>query len=238
MLDQIVIEGRFNGPAGSGNGGYTAGTVAAAIDAVEGGAVVTLRRPPPLDTPLRVEHSGDGAHVYHGTQLIAEASPSVVKEEPVPPVPYERALAVSVGYPGFADHPFPSCYVCGPERGRGDGLRLFPGPLPDGRTAAPWEVPADVSAVTVWASLDCPGGWAVAAPGRPYVLGRMAARVAAVPTPGTECAVVGAVISTEGRKAHVRSALYDSTGTLLAQAQSTWIEVTEPAPAADGSGSH
>ncbi|MEV4624044.1 hypothetical protein AB0J74_35700, partial [Asanoa sp. NPDC049573] len=27
------------------------------------------------------------------------------------------------------DHPFPTCYVCGPERA--DGLRIFPGPVGD-----------------------------------------------------------------------------------------------------------
>ena len=129
------------------------------------------------------------------------------------------------GYPGFADHPFPTCYVCGPRRATGDGLRIFPGPLPGGRTAAPWTVPADVSAVTLWAALDCPGGWAIIAPGRPYVLGRMAARVHAVPPGGARCVVTGVVARVEGRKATVRSALYAEDGTLLALARSTWISI-------------
>lgn len=236
MLDEIMIGARFNGPAGSGNGGYTAGMVASAIDVELTGAVVTLRRPPPLDTPLRVVHTDGGARVYEGERLVAEATAATIKEDPVPPVPYDQALAVSVGYPGFADHPFPTCYVCGPERGRGDGLRIFPGPLPDGRTAAPWEVPPDTTAVTVWACLDCPGGWAILAPGRPYVLGRMRARVDTVPSPGARCVVLGQVLGAEGRKAQVSSALYDSAGTLLAQAHSTWIAVAEDVPDVAGPG--
>src|SRR5690606_21278347 len=209
MLDQIVIGARFNGPPDSGNGGYSAGLAATAIGAESTGATVTLRRPPPLEVPLRVRHGPEGATVLHDDHLVAEVTPAALDEEAVPAVPYDRAVAVSVGYPGFADHPFPTCYVCGPERGRGDGLRIFPGPLPDGRAAAPWQVPEDVTAVTLWAALDCPGGWAIVAPGRPYVMGRMTARVLAVPDPGTECVVLGAVVTTEGRKAEVRSAVYD-----------------------------
>ena len=72
----------------------------------------------------------------------------------VPPVDLETAVAAAARYPGLVEHPFPSCYVCGPQRA--DGLRIFPGRLPDGRTAAPFRAPAQVSAATVWAALDCP----------------------------------------------------------------------------------
>src|SRR5690606_16223453 len=94
---------------------------------------------------------------------------------------------------GFTTHPFPTCFVCGPERAEGDGLRLFPGRLPGGRTATPFRVPAEVTPEIVWASLDCPGGWAVPQEGRPYVLGRLAARVESLPGPGQRCVVVGAI---------------------------------------------
>ena len=55
-VDELVIDPRFNGPAGSANGGYTCGLVA---DFVDGVAEVTLRRPPPLGRPLVVERDGD-----------------------------------------------------------------------------------------------------------------------------------------------------------------------------------
>ena len=112
--------------------------------------------------------------------------------------------------PAWSSIRSPSCYVCGPQRA--DGLRIFPGRLPDGRTAAPFRAPAQVSAATVWAALDCPGGWAVLAPGRPYLLGRIAAVVAALPGPGDECVVTGALLRVDGRKALVHTSLYGPDG--------------------------
>jgi hypothetical protein len=222
----MIIGRTFNGPPETGNGGYTAGLVASQLD-VAGGEVaeVTLRLPPPLDTPLRVVPTAQGVEVYGDReQLIAEARPARLDEALAPGVPYDEAVAAAARYPGFVDHPFPTCYVCGPRRA--DGLRIFPGPLPDGRgTAAPWTVPESASAVTVWAALDCPGGWAIIGPGRPYVLGRMAARVLVVPPAGAACVAVGAVAATGGRKAQVRSALYGPGGEPVGYARSTWIAI-------------
>jgi hypothetical protein len=64
----------------------------------------------------------------------------------------------------------------------------------------------------------------------------MEAKVEAVPPPGAECVVLGAVMGSQGRKAQVRSALYDSAGALLAQAHSTWIAVSEDSPGVPASG--
>ncbi|HEY8472708.1 MAG TPA: hypothetical protein VIL37_08745 [Natronosporangium sp.] len=222
----MIIDRRFNGPPDTGNGGYTAGLVASQLEvAGDEVAEVTLRQPPPLATPLRVVPTGQGIEVYaEREQPVAEARPVRFDEPMVPAVSYDEAVDAAARYPGFADHPFPTCYVCGPQRP--DGLRIFPGPLPDGRgTAAPWTVPEDVTAVTVWAALDCPGGWAIIAPGRPYVLGRMAARVLSVPPAGAGCVVVGAVVATEGRKAQVRSTVYGPGGEPLGYARSTWLAI-------------
>ena len=57
MTESIVIEPRFRGPARFPNGGYTCGLVAGLLDADTAG--VTLRLPPPLDTPLLVERLDD-----------------------------------------------------------------------------------------------------------------------------------------------------------------------------------
>jgi hypothetical protein len=215
----MQIPARFNGPPGSGNGGWSAGAFARASGL--GGVVeVTLRVPPPLDTDLTLD--GDGFHAADGT-LVASVAAAPDADEPVPPVSYDEATAASAAYPGFTGHPFPTCYVCGPERA--DGLRLFPGHLPDGRTAAPWTVPDDVSSETMWAALDCPGGWAALHTGRTFVLGRIAARVDALPAPGVACVVVGRADTMEGRKAHTRSTVYGPDGTPLATARATWIAV-------------
>lgn len=227
----MIIAARFNGPPGSGNGGYTAGLVAseflAASDGERPAAVeVTLRRPPPLDTALTVRSLVDRARlsVYDGDDLIAEASAgTVADDEIVPPISFADATAASASYLGFASHPFPTCFVCGPLREVGDGLRLFPGRLPDGRTATPFVVPAEISPALVWAALDCPGGWSVPLEDRPYVLGRLAARIESVPQPGAECVVMGEMISEEGRKAGTLTTLYSPDGDVLALARATWI---------------
>ncbi|MFU8872042.1 hypothetical protein [Micromonospora sp. SL4-19] len=213
----MIIESRHHGPAGSGNGGWSAGIFAAAVDD-RGPVEVTLRKPPPLETPLAVV---DGAVLDPDGQLIAQVRRVDEFTAVVPPVDAPTAEIAAKAYAGLVDHPFPGCYVCGPENP--EGLRIFPGPLPDGRTAAPFRAPAEVVPATVWAALDCPGGWAVIAPGRPYVLGRIAAVVTALPRPGDECVVTGAMIGGEGRKAEVHSSLYGPDGALLGYARATWI---------------
>jgi hypothetical protein len=218
----MIIESRYNGPAGSGNGGYSAGlfAVASGLESPE----VTLRVPPPLEVELVMRPADEEVGVWHGDTLVAQVRPAVVDEsEVVAPASWDEAVAASAHYPGFASHPFPTCFVCGPERAEGDGLRLFPGRLPDGRTATPWVVPDEISPTLVWASLDCPGGWAVPLEGRPYVLGRLAVRIVRRPRAGHRCVVMGAISGEDGRKAEVRTTLYDTDGGVLAAARATWI---------------
>ncbi|MEV1111433.1 hypothetical protein AB0I95_22770 [Micromonospora sp. NPDC049751] len=210
------VESRYNGPTGSGNGGWSAGLFATA--AGPGPVEVTLRRPPPLETELTLV---DGEVRDPAGDLVAEVRPAGVVDAVVPPVDAATAAEAATRYPGFVAHPYPGCFVCGP--GRTDGLRIFPGRLPDGRTAAPFRAPEQVDDATVWAALDCPGGWTVLAPDRPYLLGRIAAVVAARPAPGDECVVTGALIGVDGRKALVHTSLYGPDGTLLGAARATWI---------------
>jgi hypothetical protein len=234
----MEIPARFNGPPGSGNGGWAAGAFAVAAGARVGGppVEVTLRVPPPLDTELTV---ADGA-VLHGETLVASLAAAGGELVPVAPVDPATAAAAARSYPGFTHHPFPTCYVCGPDRP--DGLRIFSGPVGDGqssvrsraaagrldggRTAAPWTVPADVGLPTVWAALDCPGGWTVLQGGRTYLLGRIAAIADELPEPGVTCVVVGEATELAGRKASVNSSVYSPDGRLLATARATWIATT------------
>ncbi|MFY1668389.1 hypothetical protein ACN27G_00255 [Plantactinospora sp. WMMB334] len=218
----MLIPARFNGPPGSGNGGYSAG-----LFAHGGTSEVTLRMPPPLDTPLSLldcqVRTGDGS-------VVAEVTPGAEVETAVPPIGYAEAVEAAKAYAGFIAHPFPTCYVCGPDRS--DGLGIFPGRLADGSTAAPWSVPPDVSPATVWAALDCPGGWAVIGADRPYVLGRIAVRLDRLPAPGERCVLRGALAAAEGRKALVHTTLYAPDGAELARARATWIAL--PATHATG----
>jgi hypothetical protein len=157
----LTIPGRFTGPPTSGNGGVTCGLLAQAT----GLSQVTLRKPPPLDVPMRL----DGNDLYDGDDLVASAAAGVVEVEPIEPVPLEQAALATASYGGLKEHPFPTCFVCGPEHPT--GLGLFPGPVRPGVVAAPW-VPVAEDPVMVWAALDCPSGWAYDdLPGRPMVLG-------------------------------------------------------------------
>jgi len=183
------------GPSGSGNGGWTAGVLAAAVGTVDTVGVhvavtVTLRRPPPLGTDLRVAPDTSaperGARLLDGADLVAEA----VRDDgaelgPVDPVDVEEAAAAELGYAGLRSHPFPRCFVCGTEPGGGAGLALRPGPVAAGRTACLWVPQAafadgdgTLAEPYLWAALDCPGGWTVDLEGRPMVLGRITARLA------------------------------------------------------------
>lgn len=232
MTTTITVPRAFHGPPGSGNGGYTCGAFASALGADHGWSgptEVTLRMPPPLDVAMEVEVEGDGAQLRWREHVIATATPAALSQELDPAVSFDEALATAPRYDGHVEHPFPTCFVCGPERSRDDALVLLPGRLSednDGVVAAAWEVqPWATSPELCWAALDCPTGWAIGLVGRPAVLGRMTAEVLRMPEPGERCVVVGRRISREGRKAFARGTLWGADGSVLARAATTWIEV-------------
>jgi hypothetical protein len=222
VSERIVIERHFRGPTGSGNGGYASGIVASLVD---GPAEVTLRVPPPLDTPLRVERGDGKVRVFDGGRLVAEAQPAHVDVEPPEPPSFEAASRAALP-DGDQDSPFPECFVCGPHREPGDGLRIFAGPLHDRVVAAPW-IPVDryTAPEFVWSALDCPGAYACGFGERGVlVLGRLAARVDALPRAGEPCVVVAWPLGDEGRKSYAGTALYGERGRVLGVARATWIE--------------
>jgi hypothetical protein len=217
-VETVEIARRFRGPSSSGNGGYTCGLLSRLV---EGDAEVTLRVPPPLDTPLRV----DGSRVFDGDTLVAEVRPTTVELELPEPVPFAEAVALQP--PADPGHPFPECFVCGPQ---GDGLRLRPGPVGDGRVAAPW-VPHEISRDLVWASLDCPGAFAVN-PGFARgvtVLGRLAAHVEEIPSVGDELVVMAWDLGgADGRRFHAGTALFRGSEP-LAWARAVWFTLASGA---------
>src|ERR1700685_3557031 len=128
-LPALTTPSRFCGPPGSGNGGYVCGRIAAYLD---GQVTVTLRRPPPLATPLAVERGGDSSvRIHHGRTLLAEAasSPGRPALEIPGPVSLAEARTAAGRARYYSDPFFPDCFVCGPDRHIGDGLRLFPRPV-------------------------------------------------------------------------------------------------------------
>jgi hypothetical protein len=235
-VDEITVARRFCGPPGVANGGYMAGVLASALrrehaaEAVQ----VTLRRPPPLDAAMTVRHTDDGVSLFAGELLVAEARAAELGAEPVEAVSLGDAREAETAYAGLVEHPFPGCFVCGPDRQPGDALRLSPGPVEDARTACTWtpheslafdEDPALARREFVWACLDCPGGWAADMAGRPMVLGRMTATVDAPPEIGERHVVMGRLLGQEGRKTFTATSLYDSDGRVVARAEHVWIAV-------------
>lgn len=230
--DVVVIDERFNGPPGWANGGYVCGLLA---DHLGGVAEVTLRRPVPLVTPLAVAPlDGGGKGLMHGTQLVAEAFPASVDPAVPEPVALAEAQSAIKAYPGFTLEGMFPCFVCGPQRAKGDGFRVFPSPVP-GRdvVAAPWipkasiaDAYGSISPEFVWAVLDCTGTWATIvhlglqlAP-----LGRQATRIISLPRRRQSCVVVGWPIKREGRKGHAGAAVFSESGELLAFTRVTCIE--------------
>jgi hypothetical protein len=134
MMAPFVIAPRFCGPPRSGNGGYVCGLIAGRLS---GQAEITLRAPPPLATTMTVERGAEGSvRVLHGRILVAEGTclPASLDVEPPGPVPLGEARAAGARsrlrtHPD--EHPFPSCFVCGPYRQPGDGLRILVGPVAD-----------------------------------------------------------------------------------------------------------
>lgn len=247
--DSLVIPSRFCGPPGSGHGGYVSGRIAAYV---HGPATVRLRQPPPLATPMAVERSGGGSvRIRNGRTLIAEASSSLhsVALEIPGAVSLAEANTVAGSAPYYSDPLFPDCVVCGTGRRPGDGLRIFPGPLP-GRPmwAAPWTPDSSVSDAQgtvrpemIWAALDCPSGIAAAeaaglAGDTAILLGQMTASLAELPMADDQCLVVAWPAARDGRKLRAGSALLGPGGKVIAAARTVWLTVPRPVPALSAGG--
>lgn len=231
----LVIDRRFRGPPTSANGGYTCGMLAAAAaQPVE----LRLIRPPPLDVPLEIaaDPATSGLVLKQGEDTIATATPkSFDLDVPKPPA-YAQALAAVSNYEGFQEHAYSDCFVCGPARERGDGMRIFAAPI-DGTNlvAAAWlpdrsMVGADGKVLPefMWSALDCPGFFATGVAAKGPLLGTFAARIDRCVHLDAPCVVIGWPLRHDGRKHVVGTAIFDNFGELCGRALATWIE---PRPA-------
>jgi hypothetical protein len=223
----LTIERRFCGPPDSGNGGYVAGLLAAELGGSD--CEVMLRAPPPLDTALQLRREDEALCLLDGARLIASATPASV-DMLVPPAPSQRdAEDASSRFAGFRAHPFPGCFVCGPDRGAGDGLRIFPGASTGRRVAATWVPSPDlcgddgrIRVEFIWAALDCPGYFAVCHDGAPALLGKIAVHVAEPVDCSEPLIVAGWPVDSSGRKHRAATALYRGEQP-VAWAMATWL---------------
>jgi hypothetical protein len=172
--------------------------------------------------------------MFDGETLVAQARR--IPFDLVPPAPpsFAEAQAASQSYIGFQRHLAPHCFVCGPQRAEGDGLRIFPGRTADDAVfAAPWVPHASlddgsgrVASEFLWAALDCAGAFAVTpAEMQPIILGELCARLDGSIAIGEPCVVAAWAIGVDGRKRFAGTALYSAAGVAVAVARATWIEI-------------
>jgi hypothetical protein len=234
LLETVSVPARFSGPPKSGNGGYTCALLARHIgDAAE----ITLRRPIPIEREMQVVQKDSIFELLVGDVLIAEGKSTEIGLDLITPVSFTDAQAAAAESPAFKKHPFPTCFVCGPQRAQGDGLRIFPGLIRDNTVhhvfASPW-VPAnefanpsgDIRPEFVWSAMDCPTGFAA---GFPYqgtlVTGRLAVHQIAPVRAGEHCVIMSWPLGIEGRKHHAAAALYGEDKTVRTTARATWIKL-------------
>jgi hypothetical protein len=229
-MKTITVARRFCGPATSSNGGYFAGLIAGlASDTL----AVRLLKPPPLDTQLSVLEREDGAiEVRHGDTKVGEATHTELKLE-LPPAPsYFEAVEASRRYSGFQAQRFPTCFVCGAQRPRGDGMRIFAGPIPERRiVAAPWVPDTSLDAGEgkvrpefMSAALDCPGYYALTDDDRMMLLAELTVHLDRLVHVDESCTIIGWRMGSDGRKHEAGTAIFDEDGELCGRARAIWIE--------------
>jgi len=243
-MTSIIIDKRYCGPPNSGNGGYVCGRLARYIP---GDAEVTLCAPPPLGKSLDVVAMDDGPwELRDGATVVATGRPASVELVRLEKATFDEACAAELLTPVKPhEHLLPTCFVCGPARAPGDGLRIFAGPLVRQSGSAPavlaatWTPDPSLTAEDgfvapefLWSALDCPTGYASSHDPEggsfertPILLGRMSARIEARPRPGERCVITAWATGRDGRKRVAEAAAYGETGTLLAVARATWIAV-------------
>ena len=229
---RIVIAKRFCGPPDSGNGGYSSGLVAKTISQ---NAECTLRKPIPLERDLIVEIRPGGPVLLDGSDVVIECRPADIEVELRAPVSVSEAREAAVNSPAMHDHPFPTCFTCGPLRDEGDGLRIFPGQVKGNNDlwAAPW-IPdrslangnGKVKPEFIWAAMDCPTGFAGGFPwAGKLVTGRLAVTRSKLVRAAEPYIIMSWPLGWDGRKSHAAAALYSASGELCAQAKATWIKL-------------
>jgi len=172
-----------------------------------------------------VRSDGERALLLDEDTVVAEACAAALEMGDVPRVAPEEAVAATTRYTGFDEHPFPDCFVCGPAREVGDGLRVFAGSVADREhvVAAPWRA-SEVTPEIVWAVIDCPGAFAVGLSARgETVLGRMTARIERLPREDESCVAAAWPLGEDGRKLYAATALMGDDSSVLAVARQVWI---------------
>ncbi len=247
---ELTIPRRFTGPPSIAHGGYVAGHFAGPLrgqiaargsrPASHGRAVqVTLHRPTPLDTPLRLTAADETRYeLRHDDEVCADGVPTSLDLDIPSPPDVDEARAAATGSPshfnGSGVHP--TCFGCSVLRAADDGLAIAAGPCTvDGQhlVAAAWTPgPAFVGECGrvderhVVAALDCPGAFAFMVDDeQPGLLGRISFEIRTPLVVGDTYVVTGWQVGRDGRKLFAGTAIHGPDGTCHAAAEATWFVV-------------
>ena len=240
MTDTIRVGGWYQGPTGSGQGGWTAQRFVDRIARhTDRPMTVSIAAAIPLETDLEVIARDDR------WELVApDATVVMVATEWEPefattsPVSIDDARAARGRFADtVAEHPVPSCFSCGLLP---DSMQVHAGPLDDGddRFASDWSVPdwavdecGGVDPGPLWAAIDCCAAWWVGWSREPrtaltvqYAVEQLEPLV-----PGAAYALVAWAgdhrPEWDGRKRRAASAAFDAAGRCVAHSSSLWVSV-------------
>ncbi len=234
----IRVGSWYQGPTGTGQGGWTAHRFA---ERIREPVTVALRAPIPLDTDLTIVETGDehdrGWELVTGDRapimLAARWDPSFPETEPVA---IDEANAARARFGATVpEHPVPYCFSCGLQR---DSMRVHAGPLGDDRFATDWTVPdwavrpgGGVDEGALWAALDCCAAWWVgySRDARTALTVQYAVEVLAPLEPAADYSLVAWAgdddAEWDGRKRRAASAAFAADGTCVARSVSLWVSV-------------
>jgi hypothetical protein len=231
MTETIVVESRFCGVAGMGQGGYLAGLVAGRRS---GPYQIDFRNPIPLDSDMIPETTPRGLRLVHDGKPIVEARPGEPVSRDPGFVSHDEAEQARLRAEENSLEIVSSCFSCGT---RPDTLRVHAGPVGDGRFATPYVPPAWVAPdgvvepSFVWAPLDCAAGWCLSwEPPRPRaVTGMLTLEILSDIHPLGDYVIVA---DSDGpwrtRTRRAWSAMYTTDGELVARSESLWVALRQP----------
>lgn len=244
---KIRVPEWFQGPTGSGQGGWTSGKV---VELVGQPSTVAIRAPIPLETDLdiveldTVELDTVEGERRHAVLDRSADEPVTILEatswDPVFPetnaIGLDHAIAAQSNF-GWTldDHPVPHCFSCGLQP---DSMGVHVGVMPDGRYASPWTPPtwaesdSDLHAAT-WAALDCTAATFACTDGgaRTAFTVQLAVEIIEPIDRSETYALVAwpgdGAPGWDGRKRTAASAAFDSTGRCVARSTSFWVSVAD-----------
>lgn len=231
----VRIGGWFQGPTGSGQGGWAAHRFTQQIDEP---VTTAMRAPVPLDTDLRIARGDDEwllideSAANAVTIMVARTwDPAFADTDAVTGVDAGAARARFSDV--VSDHPVPYCFSCGVQH---DSMNVHAGPLGDGRFATDWRAPdwavtesGTVDLGVLWAAIDCTSAWYVAYSNeqRSPVTAQFAVEVTGPIEPDTTYSLVSwsgdHPAEWDGRKRNAASAAFAPDGTCVARSASLWI---------------